>query len=70
MSAPRKTYKLPDPVDVHFDDVVAFVEKLGHDPKDVMRVRIHPREVQVDVRGPRRDVPKLTITHPIIRAEQ
>ena len=69
MSAARKTYKLPEPVDAHRDDVDALIEKLGHDPAKVLRLRIHAREIQVDLPGPRRDVPKITVTHQILGGE-
>lgn len=64
---PRKTLRLPEVVDVHRDQVVAFVQDvLGHDPKDVLRVRIGPREIQVDLLA-RRNV-KVTVTHSVVGA--
>lgn len=68
MSA-RRSFKLPDPVDVHRDVVTAFVEQLGHDASKVLRIRLHPRVVEVDLLPPRRDIAKLTVTHQILAPE-
>lgn len=65
-----RTYRLPEPADIHRDDVVEFVEKLGHDPRKVLRMRIGPRDIQVDLLPPRRDVAKLTVVHPIIGGDE
>lgn len=64
-----RTIKLPEPTDIHRDELDAFVTKLGHDPRKVLRIRIHPRVVEVDLLPPRRDVSKLTVTHQVLRPE-
>lgn len=69
-SRPPKVYKLPEPVDIMRDEVDALVERLGHDPAKVLRLRIHAREIQVDLPGPRRDIPKITVTHQILDGDQ
>lgn len=70
MSRPtRRIVKLPEPADIHRDVIDKLIEELGHDPKKVLRVRIGPREVQVDLLPPRRDVLKFTVAHAVIGPE-
>lgn len=66
----RRTFKLPEPKDIHRDDVQAFCELLGHDPKHVLRIRVQPKVVEVDVLPPRSDIAKLTVTHQVISPDQ
>jgi len=65
VKTPRRTFRLPDPVDVDRETLSALFEQLGHDPSTVQRVRITAHEVQVDLVPPRRDIAKLTVTHAV-----